>query len=256
MREASNTSPASLPAGRKSIGHRGCEFHVADPEPRESDPAEIVDPLDAGRHQVRRRRREANEFRADADLDLGARRQRVIGLAEGDGMAADPRLAPRHFGRHHIHAGRADEIADEGVRRPVEQFLRRAGLHHAAVMHHHHGVGEGQRLGLVVGDVDHRQIERAMQRLEFRAQLPFQMRIDHRQRLVEQDRGDVGTHQPAAERNLLLGIGGEPRRLALQMRGEVEQFGDLRHPRLDLRLRHAAVLQAGTPRFSPTVMVS
>ena len=41
----------------------------------------------------------------------------------------------------------------------VEQFRRRAALHHPAVMHHHHGVGEGQRLGLVVGDVDHRHAE-------------------------------------------------------------------------------------------------
>ena len=124
-------APASLPAGRKSVGHRGCELHIADLEPREADPAEIVDPLDAGRHQVRRRRRDANEFRPHAELDLGARRQRGIGLPEGDGMAADPRLAPRHFGRQHVHAGRADEIADEGVRRPLEQFLRRADLHHA-----------------------------------------------------------------------------------------------------------------------------
>ena len=61
--------------------------------------------------------------------------------------------------RQHVHARRADEVADEGVRRPLEQLDRRADLHHPAVVHHHHLVGEGQRLGLVVGDVDHRALE-------------------------------------------------------------------------------------------------
>ncbi len=86
---------------------------------------------------------------------------------QADDVAIDPGLAALHLGRHDVHAGRSDEIADEGMRGPVEQFRRRAALHHAAVMHHHHGVGEGQRFGLVVGDIDHRQVERAMQRLEF-----------------------------------------------------------------------------------------
>ena len=88
----------------------------------------------------------------------------------------------------------------------VEQFLRRAGLHDATVMHHHHRVGKGQRFGLVVGHIDHGQIQRAVQRLQLRAQLPLQCRIDHRQRLVEQHGGDVVAHQTATERDLLLGI--------------------------------------------------
>ena len=56
--------------------------------------------------------------------------------------------------------GRADEVADEGVRGPLEQLGRRADLHAPGRVHHHHLVGEGQRLGLVVGHVDHRQVER------------------------------------------------------------------------------------------------
>ena len=162
---------------------------------------------------------------------------------------------PLTVGRHDVHAGRADEIADEGVRGLVEQFGRRAALHHAAVMHDDDGVGEGQRLGLVVGDVDHREIELAMQRLQLRAQLPFQLGIDHRQRLVEQHRGDVGADETAAERNLLLGVGRQPRRLAAEPGREVEQVRDLP--------TRASILAFGTPRFfsgnarfSPTVMVS
>ena len=54
-----------------------------------------------------------------------------------------------------VHARRSDEVADEGVTRALEQLHRRADLHHRAVVHHHHRVGEGEGLGLVVGDVDH-----------------------------------------------------------------------------------------------------
>jgi ABC-type sugar transport system ATPase subunit len=43
---------------------------------------------------------------------------------------------------------RKDEVADEGVGRALEQLVRRAGLHHRPVMHHHHRVGEGQKISL------------------------------------------------------------------------------------------------------------
>ena len=143
-------------------------------------------------------------------------RQRAVALVEGERVAGDPRLAALHLGRQHVHARRADEVADEGVGGPHEQLLRRAGLHHAALVHHHDRVGEGQRLGLVVRDVDHREVERAVQHLELRAQLPLQPRIDHGERLVEQDRRHVGAHQAAAERDLLLGVG----RQAVGLAGE------------------------------------
>ena len=129
------------------------------------------------------------------------------------------------------------------MRRLVEQLGRRAALHHAAVMHDHHGVGEGQRFGLVVGDVDHRQVELAMQRLQLGAELPFQLGVDHGERLVEQHRGDVGSHQAAAERYLLLGVGGQPHGLAVEKGRQIKQPRDLADPRLDLGLGHTAVLQ-------------
>jgi hypothetical protein len=110
-------------------------------------------------------------------------------------------------------------------------------------MHDNDGVGECQRLGLVVGDVDHREVELAMQRLQLGAQLPLQLGIDDGERLIEQHGRDVGTHQAAAERDLLLGVGGEARRLAVQVRREVEQVGDLPDPRIDFGPGDAAVLQ-------------
>ncbi len=106
-------------------------------------------------------------------------------------------------------------MADEGVAWPLEQLDRRADLDDLAFVHHHHLVGEGQRLGLVVGDVDHRPADALVQLLELRAQHPFQVRIDDGQRLVEHDDVDVGADQAAAERDLLLAVGGQAGRAPL-----------------------------------------
>ena len=44
---------------------------------------------------------------------------------------------------------------------------------------------------------------------ELAPELKLHLRVDHGQRFVEQDSGDVGANQAAAERNLLFGIGGK-----------------------------------------------
>ena len=82
-----------------------------------------------------------------------------------------------------------------------------------------------------------------MQRFQFGAQLPFQFGIDHSQRLVEQHRGNIGAHQPAAKRYLLLGVRRQPRRLAVEIGRKVKQSRDLCNPRVDLALGHAAIFQ-------------
>ena len=82
-----------------------------------------------------------------------------------------------------------------------------------------------------------------MQRLQLRPQLPFQLRIDHRQRLVEQNRSNIGSDQAPAERDFLLGVGRQPCRLAFEIGREIEQTRDLRNSRVDLALGYAAVLQ-------------
>ena len=122
-------------------------------------------------------------------------------------------------------------------------------------MHDHHRVGEGQRLGLVMRHIDHGEIELAVQRLQFRAQLPFQLGIDHGERLIEQDRGDVGANEAAAERNLLLGIRREPRRLAPEIGREVEQARNVGDALVDLGFGTPRFF-SGNARFWPTVMVS
>ena len=144
----------------------------------------------------------------------------------GDGLAREDRGAVAELAGQHVHAGRADEVADEGVRRALEEIDRRADLHHLALVHHHDLVGEGQRLGLVVGDVDHRDADLLLQLLELGAELPFQVRVDDGQRLVEHDDGDVLAHEAAAHRDLLLAVGGEAGGAAAEAVGELQHLGD------------------------------
>ena len=158
-------------------------------------------------------------------------------------MPVDPRRRALDLGRQDIHAGRADEVADEGMGGAFEELLRRAHLHHGAVVHDDDLVGKGERLNLVVGHVDHRYIEPAVQLLEHRAQLPFEMRVDHRERLVKQDRSDVCPHQAAAERDLLLEVGGQIARLAFEHALEAEQSRDFLDAGRDDVPRHAPVLE-------------
>jgi hypothetical protein len=167
-------------------------------------------------------RGQGNEFRANAEL----------GLCPGDGVTArepdlnvtDPCDLAADLAGDHIHAGRADKVADKGMGRLVEQLFGRSDLDDFALVHHHNFVGESQRLGLVVCHVDHGVAELAVQILQLGPQLPLHVRIDHRQRLVEQDRIDVVAHQPAAQRDLLLLIGGEAACPAIGLVGQIQHL--------------------------------
>ena len=125
--------------------------------------------------------------------------------------------------------------------RPLEELHRSACLHHGALVHDDDLVGEGQGLGLIVRDVDHRGVQTLVQLLELGAQTPFQMGIDHRQRLIEQDCRDVLAHQAATERDLLLAIRGEPGGALVQGQFQVQHRRDLTDARVHGRLRNAAI---------------
>ena len=125
----------------------------------------------------------------------------------------------------------------------IEELSGRADLHRAAIVHHNDLVCERQRLGLIVSDIDHQQVKSAMHALQFRPQLPFQRRIDHGQRFVEQHRRYVGSHKAATERDFLLGVRSETSRAAIEVRGQIEHLGDFRDAAVDDGLREPAVLQ-------------
>lgn len=184
---------------------------------------------------------QGHEFRAHAQFHVTV--QRAITLAQRDLRAVDRGLRARDRRGDQVHAGRADEIAHECMFGPLEQFLRRADLDHAAVVHHHHLVGKGQCLGLVVGHIDHRVPEFVVQRFQLGAQFPFHMGVDHRQRFVEQQCVHVLADHATAQRNLLLGIRRQATGAFVQHVLHADHLRDFLHPFGHVRRRLAAVAQ-------------
>ncbi|MCY1305228.1 hypothetical protein D9M70_550220 [compost metagenome] len=81
-------------------------------------------------------------------------------------FAADRRGVAVELDRKHVHARRTDEVADERVARALEEFGRGTDLNDLAVIHDDDLVGESERLGLVVGDIDHGEAELLVQPLD------------------------------------------------------------------------------------------
>ena len=55
--------------------------------------------------------------------------------------------------------------------------------------------------------INHRVTEALVYFFELGAQLPLKVWIDNRQRFVEKNRADIGSHEPAAQRNFLFVVG-------------------------------------------------
>src|SRR5690349_10545768 len=91
---------------------------------------------------------EMDEFRPDTQFELFAIAAISGGIHCLNGRAGKGHFAARDLARQHVHAGRADEMTDESMFGPLKQLDRRADLDDFAVLHNHHLVGEGKRLGL------------------------------------------------------------------------------------------------------------
>ena len=76
-----------------------------------------------------------------------------------------------------------------------------------AAMHDGDAVGQGQRLDLVVGDVDHGRREGLVQLLQFDAQLGAKLGVEVGERLVEQEDVDLADQRPADGDALALAAG-------------------------------------------------
>ena len=111
-------------------------------------------------------------------------------------------------GLEEVHLRAADEAGDEPVGRVVVELERRADLLDRAGVQHDDLVGHGHRLDLVVGDVDHRVAEVAVQLGDLDAHLHAQLGIEVRQRLVEQEDPRLA-HDGAADGDALALAAGE-----------------------------------------------
>ena len=89
---------------------------------------------------------------------------------------------------HHSvqYVGLADEIGHKGVHRFVVDVRRGAYLLDLALIHHDYGVGEGQGLLLVVGDVDEGDAQLLMHLLELYLHILAHLEVERRQRFVKQ----------------------------------------------------------------------
>ncbi len=76
---------------------------------------------------------------------------------------------------------------DEYVRRPLVKLHRAADLLDPAAVEDDDAVGERHRLGLVVGDIDHRRSEARVQARDLQPHLHAQRRVEIGERLVQQE---------------------------------------------------------------------
>ena len=89
-----------------------------------------------------------------------------------------------------VHRGRAHEPGHEAVRRLAPDLVGRTELLELAVPKHGDPLPERQRLDLVVRDVEHRRPDARVQLLQLGARPGAKLRIQVRERLVEEE--DVG----------------------------------------------------------------
>ena len=131
-----------------------------------------------------------------------------------------PPLRPRAPARHQVH--QPHEVGDHAVCRVGIDLERRAVLLQAPAAHHRDLIGERQRLGLVVRDVDEGDAGAALQLLELGAHALAQLGVEIGQRLVEQQDRRLD-HQRARERDALLLAARELVGVAALEAGEIDQ---------------------------------
>ena len=116
--------------------------------------------------------------------------------------------------------------------RAVELLGRRHLLQHAEA-HDRYAMAERHRLDLVVGDVEHRHRQGALQAGDLGAHLHAQLGVQVRERLVHEK--DLGlAHDGAAHRHPLALAAGELLGLALEQLLELQHAGRFAHAPLDL----------------------
>ena len=145
----------------------------------------------------------------------------------------------------------ADEVGDEGGGRGVVELARRPLLGDDGAVHHDDPVGDRQRLGLVVGDVDDGEAEGLLQLADLVADPAAQLGVEVRERLVEEQHLRLEHQRPGDGDALLLAAGelggearleaGEPDEreavggaaggLALVVAREAQAVGDVLHHR-------------------------
>ena len=131
---------------------------------------------------------------------------------------------------------------------------RRADLLGAAGVHHDHPLRERHRLDLVVRDVQARRAQAPVQLLDLDAHLHAQLRVEVRQRLVEQEHRGLA-HDRAAHRDALALAARELRAACARGNGSSSRISAARlHARVDVGLGGSRGSSGRRPCCSNTLM--
>jgi len=141
--------------------------------------------------------RGAQAFGPDAHQHLALRHLRVHELD-----VADRDTAAGGSTSQQVHRRRTDEPGDEDVGGMVVDVLRRADLLQDTFREHGDPLAERDRLDLVVGHVDRRHADPVVQAFELGAHLDAELRVQVRERLVEEEHLGFA-HERASHRDPL-----------------------------------------------------
>ena len=182
----------------------------------------------------------------DADDDTAAVASHEGGLARRGlgrqrellGAERDDELlgGPGHGSFVQVHRRGAHERGDEEIGRPVVESLGRGELLEQPPVEDGDPVAHRHRLGLIVGDIERRDSEPALDAQHLGAHLHAQLRVEVRERLVHQEHARLAHDRPAHRDSLALAAR-ELAGLLPDALGEPEQLDRVVDPLLDHGLR-------------------
>ena len=149
---------------------------------------------------------------------VGAPRPQAA-MRQHDGRPANPNRRGRVIDRLDLDrqdTRLAHEVHHETIGRRLIQRARGAILRDPCLVHHDDPVGDRQRLGLIVRDINHGQAERLLQRPDLVANVAAQPGVEVGQRLIEQQHARFQHHRPRQGHALLLTAGKFARQTAFQ----------------------------------------
>src|SRR6266508_1119331 len=197
---------------------------------------------------ARRSRRLEDVLRADSHHDLPAsvrRGDRLQGRGHRQGELGRRDSGPSVLDHRvdEVHRRRADEVGDEEVLGAIVDFERGADLLDPSVLHDGDAAAHRHRFDLVVGDVNSRRLQTPLQLLDFRAHLDAELRIEVRERLVEQVDGGFADDR-AAESDALTLATRKLLGLAVEQVGDLQDLRRLPDEPVDLGSGELSDLQA------------
>ena len=125
-----------------------------------------------------------------------------------------------------------DEIRHKRIFWLIIHILRGANLLNFAIIHHHDGVGHGQRLFLVVGNVNETDPQTLLNIFEFGLHIFAQFQIQRRQRFIQQKHTRI-VRQSARDGHPLLLPTGQGGYLPFIKPNQIHQFKHIRNRFLD-----------------------